>query len=728
MSRARTTPRRRHPRSVPVDPAPGALHSRPTAAGIARSRVALVICVALWLLYMTTVVVTLSRGGALVDVWHLLGTALFLISVTMLTFSASMYLLARVGALPRLAAHRRARRADIDEGFDHDDVRVLALLPSYGEDPAYVRMALWSVALQEAPHLRVVLLLDDPPGDDPALRDRVARTRAIADEIRLELAAPRECAQDAVTRARTLPAPEARRVVAEAYATVARWARECATAEPRDGHVETFFAEQVLGSLADDLGSVADALGEAGDVDEEILSSTRVQSLARRLTRILGAEIEVFERKRFPSLSHEPTKAANLNVYLALVGGVHQLRDLDGIEHVVDVPVCDAVITLDADSMLLPGYCMRLIHALEQPENAGVAVIQTPYSAYRGAPTRLERLAGATTDLQHIVHQGLTAFDATFWVGANAILRWEAVRSLRRESREDGIRVVRFISDRTAIEDTESSIDIAAHGWSLLNYPERLSYSATPPDFGTLVIQRRRWADGGLLVLPRLHALALQRRREGRPLGLAQRLLRMNYLGSVSWVTLGLLAVLTLYPMDGQLVTLLLLLIAVPYFTEMASDLHALGYHRRDVAAIYGLNLLLLPVNLAGSAASLVQVLSGRRARFARTPKVSTRTRVPALYLLAPLAIAGIAIAVAVRSVFTQAWGTTVFAAFTALAILWAITRLIGIRHTVSDLWFAWLDWIWVTPVVPTPAPDLGRARWAAVLDDGPLDATGAVA
>jgi cellulose synthase/poly-beta-1,6-N-acetylglucosamine synthase-like glycosyltransferase len=55
--------------------------------------------------------------------------------------------------------------------------------------------------------------------------------------------------------------------------------------------------------------------------------------------------------------------------------------------------------------------------------------------------------------------------------------------------------VRRYIQDRTVIEDTESSVDLVAKGWELTNYPERLSYSATPPDFGALVIQRRRWAN-----------------------------------------------------------------------------------------------------------------------------------------------------------------------------------------------------------------------------------------
>ncbi|BAJ75069.1 glycosyltransferase, probably [Microbacterium testaceum StLB037] len=715
-------------------------HARPSARRIARARLAVVLCASMWVLYCATVVVALSRGGALVDAAQLVTTVVFLISVTFLTLSACMHLLARSGALPRFAAHRRTRRIVLDEHFAEREPRLTALLPSRAEDPALVRMGLWSVALQEFPRIDVVLLLDDDPSpaDDDA-RAGLEGCRRLTDDLAETLRPVFARVEAAAARVRdeAISPVEATEVAMREHAACAQWLRARAAEEPANTHVEVFFVEQILRRLADELDATATALLEAAEAGEPPLPVERARHLVERLVRIFGVRTRTFERRRYTNLSHTANKAMNLNAYLGLMGGRYRERVAVGgvaLERVdeghtdLEVPESDYVLTLDADSMLLPGYCLRLVHALEQPENAGVAVIQTPYSAYRGAPTRLERLAGATTDLQHIVHQGLTAFDATFWVGANAILRWDAIRQLRRESREDGIPIVRFISDRTAIEDTESSIDIAARGWSLLNYPERLSYSATPPDFGTLVIQRRRWADGGLLVLPKLHELAVRRRREGRPLRLAERLLRMNYLGSVSWVTLGLLAVLTLYPMDGQLVTVLLLLIAVPYFTEMASDLHALGYHRSDVAAIYGLNLLLLPVNLAGSAASLVQVLSGRRARFARTPKVSTRTRVPALYLIAPLVIAGIAAAVAVRSVFAQAWGTTVFAAFTALAIAWAIARLIGIRYTVSDLWFAWLDWIWVAPPAPAPTPDLARARWAAVLDDGPLESAGVAA
>ncbi|TAJ49863.1 MAG: glycosyltransferase [Herbiconiux sp.] len=707
------SPRRQRGTDRSTSPQP-ALHPVPSAFRIARARLAPALCVVVWLLYVVTIVVTLARGAALADAGQLLTTIVFLVSVTFLTLSACMYLIARAGALPRFAQHRRARRIALDEQFAERQPALVALLPSRSEDPALVRMSLWSVALQEYPGLRVVLLLDDDPHpSDPADQRSLEESRRLPDEIMAELRPVRTRVERAAASvgSNELGAVEATEIVMREHAAAAQWLRARASIAPDRTHVDAFFRDQVLQRLAADLDETASALHEVLEKGEEPLTVARARQVMARLVNIFGVEIDVFERKLHPELSHAPNKAMNLNSYLGLLGR--------------SVPDADYVLTLDADSMLLPEYCLRLVHVLEQPENSRVAVAQTPYSAYRGAPSRLERLAGATTDLQHIVHQGLTAFDATFWVGANAILRRSALEDIRRESIEGGHRIVRFISDRTAIEDTESSLDIALHGWSLFNYPERLSYSATPPDFGSLVIQRRRWADGGLLILPRLHELIGRRRRGGDPMGWGERLLRLNYLGSITWVTLGLLAVLTLYPLNGQLVTLLLLLIAVPYFIEMASDLRYLGYRRRDMIGIYGLNLLLLAVNLAGSVASVVQALTGRKARFVRTPKVNTRTPAPALYVLAPIAIVAGATVIAVRAGFDGAWGTTAFAAFTALAAAWGIARLLGLGHALGDVWLGWLNWIWVdVPEAVQPAASLAP-RWAVVLDDGPLEGLG---
>ena len=116
-----------------------------------------------------------------------------------------------------------------------------------------------------------------------------------------------------------------------------------------------------------------------------------------------------------------------------------------------------------------------------------------------------------------IVHQGLTRYNATFWVGANAMLRKSALDDIMVEENYKGFTVRRYVRDRTVVEDTESSIDLRLAGWRMHNVLERLSYSATPPDFGSLCVQRERWANGGLMILPKLMQLACRsgaRRRD----------------------------------------------------------------------------------------------------------------------------------------------------------------------------------------------------------------------
>ena len=109
----------------------------------------------------------------------------------------------------------------------------------------------------------------------------------------------------------------------------------------------------------------------------------------------------------------------------------------------------------------------------------------------------------------------MTYYDATFWVGANAVIRKAALDDICVVSTEGTRTVKTYIQDRTVIEDTESSIDLGYFGWHLVNYPERLSYSATPPDFGSLVVQRRRWANGGLLIIGKFFRIVHARHQQG---------------------------------------------------------------------------------------------------------------------------------------------------------------------------------------------------------------------
>ena len=500
------------------------MHSVPSRGAMSGARFALFLTLAAWVAYFV------EQVQRYLD--HPFGTrgtieaVVYLLLVTLLTASAAAYLLARLGYLQRVRDHRRTPRALIDAAFDESNPTLTVIVPSYREEPRVIRQTLLTAALQEFPNLRAVLLIDDPPNPDDPEHLRMleeARTVPRGDRSTARGTSPPVRGRSARVRVDGRDGESDHsadiELLAATYDDAAAWLREFADGgggrRPRRRVPRT----RVLYRLIADLAGVARALGHAVTADAEI-SEARIRRLYRRLVWIFRVDLTSFERKRYASLSHEPNKAMNLNSYIGLMGGRYRLRNTPGgLIHLpvrggafdLEVPDPDYVLTLDADSMLLPEYCLRLVAFMERADSADVGVVQTPYSAFRGAPTRMERLAGATTDLQHIVHQGLTNYNATFWVGANAILRKSALDSMIVEEAHDGFAIRCYIQDRTVIEDTESSLDLRIAGWRLVNYPERLSYSATPPDFGALCVQRQRWSNGGLIMIPRLFKLCAGR-------------------------------------------------------------------------------------------------------------------------------------------------------------------------------------------------------------------------
>lgn len=510
------------------------------------------------------------------------------------------------------------------------------------------------------------------------------------------------------------------------YAWAADWLRMRAEKEEITDHVDRFFADRVLGVLSADFAEVSAALATAAG-DNAIIPTARIRQLHRRLAWTFSGEITWFERKLYKSLSHEANKAMNLNSYIGLMGRSVEPRMTPQGRVLapstdpgsITFPDADFLLTLDADSILLPEYCLRLVYVMLQPENSRLAVVQTPYSAFPGSSTRMERLAGATTDLQHIVHQGMSYYGATFWVGANAVIRKRALDDIVQVENQGGYEIRRYVMDRTVIEDTESSLDLDIHGWGLLNYPERLSYSATPPDFGSLSIQRRRWANGGLLILPKLWSeRRTQIKRGGSPSAL-QTLLRVNYLASTCWSSVALVFLLA-YPFDSQLLSPLVICAAIPYFMAMSSDLKNCGYKRADIFRIYGFNLILLPVNLAGVIKSVQQAITARRIPFARTPKVSNRTATPLLFAASPFLIIGFSVFTAWRDLNQGLWGNAAFAIFNAVTATYAVTALMGIRHALVDIVLGLVERLYVTGK-RKPPPVRVRRRSAPVVVAAPV-------
>jgi cellulose synthase/poly-beta-1,6-N-acetylglucosamine synthase-like glycosyltransferase/chitodextrinase len=706
---------------------------------LAMGRLAIIITVTAWVAYFVWWLLAdlLSRrySGSVARAEAIT----YLLIVTLLTASSLAYLLSRLGFFYRTRSHHRASRAILDRFYDTADLSLTTIIPSYQEETGVIRKTLLSAALQEFPVKRIVLLIDDPPVPRTAhARELLAAARALPAQLQELLSGPATRfgraygAFEAACQRGEQPSLAMMADLAAHYDAAVAWLDGLAASQEIIDHTDAFFANELIGPLAAALREIAAALHDSIGADT-VLRQSQLRRLYRRLAWTFRAEFSSFERKQYVSLSHEPNKAMNLNSYLGLMGGAYRvMRTVTGPAlvsadpEVADlvVPSPDYVVTLDADSMLLPEYCLRLVHLLEQQEHSDIAIAQTPYSAFPGSATRLERIAGATTDLQHIVHQGLTYYDATFWVGANAVIRKPALDDIAESSYLGDWEIKQYIRDRTVIEDTESTIDMGSRGWRLFNYPERMSYSATPPDFGSLCIQRRRWANGGLLILPKLRRQSRARRSRGERTRFGELFLRWNYMASICWSSFSLLILLA-FPFSATLISPLLGLVALPYFLAMASDLRYCGYKRIDVARIYGFNLILLPVNLSGTVSSLVQGITASKAPFARTPKVRNRTVAPPFFVIAPylmLALSGATFYFAYRHRQAENMG---YAGLNIVLTFYAIVAFIGIRNSVVDGWVHLMGLLRTPARQRKPRRKRGQAAepappdWRAVLDVG---------
>jgi hypothetical protein len=213
------------------------------------------------------------------------------------------------------------------------------------------------------------------------------------------------------------------------------------------------------------------------------------------------------------------------------------------------------------------------------------------------------------------------------------------------------------------------------------NYPERLAYSATPPDFGSLLIQRQRWATGGLIILPNVLRYFLDRPSLRR---LWEALVRAQYILSAPLGGLCLL-MLILYPFDSVW-SVWLLPAFLAYLTSFGRDLMHNGNRASDLFRAMALNAMLLPINLSGAFNSIQQLWTGRKIPFQRTPKVPGRTAATPAHIAAQLGLLlVVAIQVPVHAV-TGEWLKCLFFLFYAVAFSYALRVFIGWHAAVEDL------------------------------------------
>ncbi len=650
---------------------------------------------------IATVMVAIEQGPILTEQFHqeqwrqFAIHGIFLLITTLLVYGGLVYLFTRMGYMHRLRRHAPASREDLDTLLSNQQAPALTVLvPSFKEDRNVIYQTLMSAALQEYPRRHVVLLIDDAPNSPSAAdREQLAAARELPQHIN-SLFAP---IAHQIIQARDTFLQQVRHGQVDAnFATAelislwriaAGWFARRASEHDMSDHTERLFVEQVLQARETTCQQRAQQLADGLAGGAALLA---LENEFLKLITLFDCQLTSFERKRYVNLSHEPNKAMNLNSYIQLTGKHYRehfteqgwwLEEVEPSRATLSVPAASYFVTLDADSILLPEYALRLIQIMALPGNERMAVAQTPYSAIPGASSTLERVAGATTDMQYIIHQGFTHHNATYWVGANALLRREALDDIAETDIERGHTITRYIQDRTVIEDTESSVDLAARGWTLYNYPQRLAYSATPADFGALLIQRRRWANGGLIILPKLLGYLMRKPQHK----IAEGMLRLHYLISIAAVNVGLLLMLFM-PFSESIKTVWLPLTALPYYWLYGRDLVLCGYRVSDLLRVYALNLLLIPVNLGGVIKSLQQAITRQKIPFGRTPKIKGRTATSPLYIIAAYTLLALWLISAQGDLVSGRVIQGAFALLNAVIVFYAIAAFIGFRASWDDI------------------------------------------
>lgn len=634
-------------------------------------------------------------------IWFYMANGLFFLLISSFAYGNILYQLTRIGYYTRLRTH--AKTHDLATSIEyaiHDSQQasLSILIPSYKEELITVQQTLISAALMGYRNKRIALLLDDPDAAPETPDHRhTQKTIAMVKAIERSFAKPRTVY---ATRYRTAHQRMATKFdlqhelqyLSESYTSLARWFNNMGNRYPTKTHTDQLFVEKVFYEaaqlytlLAEDTKTV-ECAGDAEEAREYLLEEHAY------LRDMFSTQIQVMQRKQFANLSQEPNKAMNINSYLSLMGGAYTItkpqhkkpylsRTNQPEQADIIVPETDYVITLDADSIIDHRYAATLIEMMERPEHTRVAVAQTPYSSIAGTRNILERTAGATTDIQYIIHQGFTGLNATYWVGANALIRKRALDDIAEPLPNEPL-VKQYIQDRTVIEDTESSIDLVNKGWSLHNHPERLAYSATPVDYGSLLIQRRRWANGGLIILPKLLRYLFVRPSIKK---VPEGFVRIHYLASIAMVNTALVIMLVI-PLEDVGFSIWVPLTALPYFYLYYRDLRLLGYTFGDLLRVYALNLLLIPINLGGVLKSLQQLATGAKIPFGRTPKIGSRTAAPPLYHILNYSILGYLVFLTISDLLT---GMYLYASLLLINIGfmgYALIAFVGTRASIDDL------------------------------------------
>lgn len=136
------------------------------------------------------------------------------------------------------------------------------------------------------------------------------------------------------------------------------------------------------------------------------------------------------------------------------------------------------------------------------------------------------------------------------------------------------------------------------------------------------------------------------------------------------------------------------LFVAVPYYYIYGRDLRLAGYRWADLFRVYSLNLLLMPVNIAGVLMSVRQLITGKKAPFGRTPKIEGRTRMSAGQVLVQWSVFSYFLFFSVADLLSGRYAHALFCLFNLVFYFYGLTAFIPWKEALEDLLFGVGKWV----------------------------------
>ncbi len=460
-----------------------------------------------------------------------------------------------------------------------DQPYVIAVVPTYMEEPELLKRTLYSLCLQKYKNMKVVLLLgNDVYSRDSRQIENTGSSRRMVAKIRLEQRSRKNTIRRSYKHFKSVNLSDMDVIkkelasIKELYNMVAVWlyklSWEFKTSEtkyPTDSYLikhslipqYVYYKRKSAGC-----GKIISGLCETSysvSVAEEY--SNKLEEFYKELNKIFSINIEVFMRTKYGNLEQQKTKAGNLTAYSSILGGTWSVKknksgksELVASEKGKYVMPPKYFASFDCDTVVKPEYIIRKVSFLERKENASVGLIQSPYIVPAPEVSNVASASGTQSYWFLPVSVGISTVKSAFWLGYNGLIRFEAVRKIKT-----------FLAE-TIIEDTENSLKIRKAGYTIFTSPEEQCITFSPVNIKSLRVQRIRWSCGGFNLLKIL--LGSMRNKTSGLNSLKEKLLCINYITGLNTLPL---AVSIMYLLQSPLHNQYYFIETIPFLLYLLS-------------------------------------------------------------------------------------------------------------------------------------------------------------